>query len=177
MTTNTPAPLATAERLLYWVAGALAVVGGVAIFILMAITVVEVFSRYILNDPIFGIEDVSSMTLTIVVAGAVAFGAHHRAHVSVNVIKMVAGRTVTRITDVIARALGAAMVGVAAYALWDKGGCGLPCGSITNNLGIVHTPFYYVLAVAMASYALLLLVHLAIGLAHWSGEDPNEARD
>ncbi len=177
MSSTTPKTLIWAEKQLGRLAGLLAIVGGVSIVALMAITMIGVFWRYALNNPIFGIEDVSTMALTIVVAASVAYGAHHQSHVSVNIITMVAGRRVTRATDALARALGATMLGIASYALFTKGGCGLPCGAITNNLSIVHTPFYYVLAVAIGSYALLLLVHLLIGLAHWSGVDPNEDRD
>ncbi|MFV2002800.1 MAG: TRAP transporter small permease, partial [Paracoccaceae bacterium] len=144
---------------------------------LMLITMVGVFWRYVLNDPIFGIEDVSTMTLTVVVAASVAYGAHHRSHVSVNIITMIAGRNFTRISDLIVRILGVAMLGVASYALFFKGACGLPCGALTNNLSIVHTPFYYVLGVALGSYAALMLVQLMIGLAHWSDADPNELID
>lgn len=169
--------LAWADRQLGRFASGLAVAGGVALVALMLITVIAVFWRYALNDPIFGIEDVSTMTLTVVVAASVAYGAHHRAHVSVNVISMIFGRKVRRYTDLGARILGLGIVGTASYALFIKGGCGLPCGAITNNLTIVHTPFYYILSMAMGSYAALLGVQALTGLAHWSGTDPNEADD
>ena len=169
--------LTLTQKRLGHLAKLLAVVGGMAIVALMSITVVGVFWRYILNDPIFGIEDVSTMVLTVVVGAAVAYGAHHHAHVSVNIITSFFGRKVTRVTDLVARFLGLGIVSVAAYGLFTKGSCGLPCGAITNNLSIVHTPFYYFLGVGMTSYALLLLVHLLIGLMHWSGDDPNELKD
>ncbi len=177
MSEATPYALTWAEKQLGRLAGLFAIVGGIAIVGLMAITMVGVFWRYVLNDPIFGIEDVSTMVLTIVVAASVAYGAHHQSHVSVNIITMVAGRRVTRFTDILVRVLGVAMLTLASFALFKKGGCGLPCGDLTNNISIIHTPFYYVLAVAIGSYALLLLVHLLTGLAHWSGTDPNEAHD
>jgi TRAP-type C4-dicarboxylate transport system permease small subunit len=174
---TTPKALKWAEKQLGLLAGLFAISGGVVIAALMLITIIGVFWRYVLNNPIFGIEDVSTMALTIVVAASVAYGAHHHSHVSVNIITMVAGRKVTRITDVLARGLGFATLAVATYALFKKGGCGLPCGAITNNLSIVHSPYYYILAVAVGSYAALLLVHLLIGLVHWNGLDPNEALD
>lgn len=174
---DTPSWLVASERQLGRLAGLFAVVGGLAIFGLMAITVVGVFARYVMHDPIFGIGDLSMMTLTVVVAASVAYGAHNQAHVSVNVITWFASRTVTRVTDLVARLLGVAILIFASYGLFTKGSCGLPCGQITNNLSIVHTPFYYVLGLATASYAALLLVHLLVGLVHWSDYDPNEVAD
>lgn len=163
------------DRQLGRVSGLLGIMGGLAILALMLVTVAAVVWRYLLNDPIFGIQDLSSMALTVAVAGAIAFGARRGAHISVDVISFIGGRRLTRATDVLARALGAAMVGFASYALFVKGACGLPCGAITNNLSIVHTPFYYALGAAMACYALILAVQLAAGLAHWSDPvDPSE---
>ncbi len=172
-----PAPLQRFERLLEFVAQMFAVVGGVALVGLMGVTLVAVIWRYLLNDPIFGIEDISTMTLTVVVASAIAYGAFHQAHVSVNVVKFFFDRPTTRYTDLLFRLLGIAMLSVASYALVKKGQCGFECGSITNNLSIVHTPFYYVLAVAVAFYAVLLVQQLLLGLRHWSGDDPNEISD
>ena len=172
-----PNILARAELWHARATGVLAVLGGASVFFLVGVTMTAVFARYVLNDPIYGIEDLSSMGLTVVVAGAVAYGAGKGSHVSVNVIGMVAGRETTRYTDVLARLLGIGIVSVATYALFTKGSCGLACGDITNNLSILHRPFYYLLGVAMASYALLLFLQLLIGFAHWSGEDPNADAD
>lgn len=177
MSARTPQALIWAQAQLGRLAGLLAIFGGLAVVALMGITLVGVFWRYVLNDPIFGIEDVSTMALTVVVAASVAYGAHHNSHVSVNIITMVAGRRITRFTDLVVRVLGVAMLGVASYALFVKGSCGLPCGALTNNIGIVHTPFYYVLGLAVGSYGALMLVHLLIGLAHWGDADPNEVID
>ena len=177
MPEGVPASLAWIESQLGRLAGLFAMLGGIALGGLMLTTVVAVFWRYVLNDPIFGLEDVSTMALTVVVAAAVAFGAHHKAHVGINVIKFFAGRTTTRLTDLLARSVSFSIVGLSTYAVFTKGSCGLECGAITNNLSIVHTPFYYVLGFALLSYTLLLLVQLLMGLAYWNGEDPNEPVD
>lgn len=153
-----------------------AVAGGVALVALGAVTIISVFWRYVLNNPIFGIEDISSLCLSVVVATSVAYGARKGAHVSVDVVTMVGGKMLVRWTDAIARGLGCAMCAVAAYALFSKGSCGLPCGAITANLGIVHTPFYYVLGVALAGYAVTLAFELAVGLTEpGRGNDGREA--
>lgn len=169
--------IAAIDRALGLAAGALAVAAAGAVTVLVAVTVVSVFWRYFLNAPIQGVEDISSMALTVAVAGAVAWGARQNAHISVNVINFFWGRGLTRLTDVLARGLGVTIVGLAAWTLWDRGGCGLPCGQVTNTLGIAHPPFYKVLSLALASYGVLLAVQLVTGLVHWRGEDPNEVAD
>ncbi len=166
------------DRLLGLLVGLLAVLGSAAVLFLAAVTVVAVFWRYILNDPIFGIEDLSSMGLAVVVAGAIAYGATRGAHVSVNVLTYFVGRPVTRFTDAFTRLLGAAAVGFAAYALAVKGSCGFECGAFTANLFITHQPFYFLLSAAMAAYAILLILHFVRGLVHFGdAADPHEIRD
>ena len=146
---QTPAPLSRIEKGLGAIAGAFAVAGGLALLVLVVVTGVSVFYRYVLRAPIFGIEDISTMTLTVIVAASVAWAATHRGHVSVNVLSLVAGRNVTRITDLIARLVSFGILAFACYALFVKGACGMPCGAMTSNLGIIHTPFYYALGTAM----------------------------
>lgn len=173
----TPAPLRLMEKGLGILAGLFAVAGGLALLVLAVVTGVSVFYRYILRAPIFGIEDITTMTLTVIVAAAIAWAAVNRGHVSVNIMTMAAGRSVTRIADAIGRLVSCAMLAFASYALFVKGSCGMPCGAMTSNLSIIHTPFYYILGVAMGFYAVLLMTHFLIGLAHWQGSDPNEAMD
>ncbi len=151
-----------------------AVLGGVALAVLLGITVAEVFWRYVLNDSLLWIEDVSTMSLALVVAAAIAHGAREGSHVCVNLIGRFTGRRVTRMTDAVARLLGVAVTAIAAYALFVHGSCGLPCGAVTGSVSIPHPPFYYALGASVAIYGLLLASQLLLGLAAWNAEDPNE---
>jgi len=173
---ETPKVLIWADRQLGRLAGLFAGVGSIAILALMAITVIAVIWRYGLNHPIFGIEDLSVITLTLVAAAAVAYGGRSGAHVSVNVISNVFGRRMTRVSDLVMRTLTVAILALAVYGLFAKA-CGIEKACITGNFSIQHRPYFYVLGVAMALYGLHVLVQLLTGLAHWSGDDPNEAED
>ena len=165
------------DRQLGRLAGLFAICGALAITGLMAITVVAVFWRYGLNNPIFGIEDLSVITLTIVAAAAVAHGGRTGAHVSVNLIGYVFGRKVTRYTDAVMRVLTVAICALAVYALFTKA-CGMEKACITGNFSIIHRPYYYVLGLAMAIYCAQMLLHLIVGLIHWHDpRDPNEPED
>jgi len=169
--------LSRIDRQLGRLAGLFAVAGAFGIVVLLGVTVAAVFWRYVLNAPIFGIEDVSIVTLTVVAAGAVAYGGRKGAHVSINLITFSFGRRVTRITDALMRLAVAAVSFLAAYALVAKS-CGIEKACITSNLSIEHRPFFYVLAAAMAFYGLHMTVLLLAGLSEWrAARDPNEAAD
>jgi len=142
---------------------------------LVGLTVVAVFWRYLLNDPIFGITDISRMSLAVIVAGSLAYGARHGGFVHVDILMAVAGRKWTRFTDLFVRVAGIVIVGVATWALREEASCGFECGEFTDNLEILHPPFYWLLAIAMGVYCLMLICELVIGVAHFdAAEDPNE---
>lgn len=174
---NTSEILVKTEKGLRVIAGLFAILGGVALFTLAGITIVSVFFRYILRDPIFGIEDMSTMSMTLVVAASIVWAAANQGHVAVNVLPMAFGRNVSRWTDVAGRLVAFGILSVATYGLAVKGSCGLPCGAITSNLSIPHPPFYFVLSAAMGFAALWVLMQILIGLVHFNGEDPNEVTD
>ncbi|MYA10417.1 MAG: TRAP transporter small permease [Gemmatimonadetes bacterium] len=139
---------------------ACAVAGGGALLLLVGLTVAEVVARHLFRAPLQGVEDVASMALTVLVAAAVVCAAQSQAHVSVDLIGRVVGGVFNRVTDVLARLVGAIASGVAAYALLARGGCGIECAEVTGTMGIVHTPFYYALGVGMAMCSLLLVYQL-----------------
>ena len=154
-----------------WLSAALAVTGGVALFLLLGVTVVEVVARHLFGAPLLGAEDLTSMGLTVLVAAAVVCAAQEGTHVSVELIERFAGSGVTRVTDAVARILGAAAAAVAAVALFANGSCGIECGEITGTIAIVHTPFYYALGACMATYSLLLASPLFRGQAAREDDD------
>lgn len=138
-------------------AGLFAVAGGLGILVLLGVTVVAVFWRYALSAPIFGIEDVSIITLTVVAAGAVCFGGRKGAHVSIDLIDRFASTRVTRVTDTVMYLLASAICLLAVYALVSRA-CGIEKACITSNLAIEHRPFFWILAAAFMVYALQLAV-------------------
>lgn len=164
------------DKLLDSLSKLVAFVGAIGIVALMCITIVAVFWRYVMNDPIFGISDLSVLTLSVVAAASVCYGARHNSHVSVNVMSYFFGRKVTRITDIVMRLLTLGTLLLAGYALIDKA-CGFEKACMTDNLSIEHQPFFYVLSVSMLLYAAHVFWQLLVGIKHYNGTDPNEPSD
>lgn len=162
-----------ADRQLERLTGLFAIVGALGVTGLMAIILIAVIWRYGINNPIFGIGDMSTLVLSIVAAASVIYGARNNAHISIDLISRFFGRRITRYTDLVMRLLTLAILCLATYALITKA-CGFEKGCLTENLSIAHRPFYYLLAVSMGLYALHILVQLLQGLVHFKGDDPND---
>ena len=136
------------------------IIGALALTALTLTTVVSVAWRYFLDDPIFGVEDVSSISLAVFVAAAVATTAWERSHIAVDLLTNMMAPPLQRLAALTAALVGLGTVVLACYALISKGSCGQACGQFTANLSIPHMPFYFFFAAAFAFYAVLLALDL-----------------
>ena len=162
--------LQTCDKGADWVSALFFFVGSLATIALVAMTVVAVFFRYFLNDPIFGMDDLTIMTLSLAVAAAIVYGGKSGSHVHVDILSLLGGKKVTRYTDIVVKLLSIGIVAIAAYGLFKQGSCGTPCGYFTPNLTIPYMPFYFFLGTAMVVYALILILELLNGLVHFDAE-------
>ena len=160
------------NALLRRLTAAFAIAGGVALFLLLGVTVAEVVGRHLFGASLLGTEDLATMGLTVLVAAAVVCAAREGGHVSVDLIGRFAGSRVTAAVDVVARLLGTGVTALTALALFAKGGCGFECGEVTGTIAIVHTPFYYALGACMTTCSLLLASRLIRGGAACDDDDP-----
>ena len=158
------------EAAFVWLVRGFTLAGGVALVVMVATVGVAVVARYVLNEPIFGAEDISAMALVVVVASAIVYGAWDNAHIAVDAIENIVPRRATKVTDALAQLLGAATAATAAFALFRHGACGAACGATTPSLLLVHTPFYYALGAAFAAVAGLLSIRQAALWMHRSQE-------
>ena len=132
--------------------------GGAMVLGLTALTVVAVCFRYILNSPIFGVADIAQLFLLGAVTVSVAYSGRTGGQVAVELLGSAAGKSMLRWTDVIVKALGTAMMAVLAYQLYRNGFDAADYGEASDSLLIPFGPFYQILAVGMALYALVLLL-------------------
>lgn len=155
--------------------GWLARLGCLAVLALVVMTGVGVFFRYILRDPINSLGDIIGLTLSLCVACSLAYGGRRGAHVAVDVLNMVGGRTVTRWTDIIVRVLGIAIIVLLCRALINNGVNSMLYAFISSSLGISHEYSYYAMTIGFAAYGVVLLVELIVGLMNfWADVDPSE---
>ena len=153
LTNPTPPFIQRCDDIIARLAGGLAVIGGLGIVALICTIAVSVFWRYVLNNPIFGINDIATLTLILVAGAAVAYGARNGAHVSVDVISQFMGPKLSRLTDALMHLATFAIIALACYALFVKA-CGFEKACVTSDLSIEHRYFYYYLGLCLGVYAL-----------------------
>ena len=146
------------DAVLTWVA---LIGGGLTLAFMTLFSVWNVLiMRKALNSPIVGAEDLRILSLVVIVALAIPFGARSGAHIEIEVLDSSMSPGFARWSMVFVKLLGLALLIVMAQQLWHAGDGAVRFGETTQQLLISYQPFYYMLAVSVALYAVVLMLDI-----------------
>ncbi|WP_197432617.1 TRAP transporter small permease [Agrobacterium vitis] len=146
---------------------ALSVFAGISLLFMMATITIGVLTRYLMNMPITGVDEIVQMTGVGLIMLALPYATLHDAHVRVDIFDEWLGRKGRRIGDVLTRMLSGFVLMVLVSRAWDKMLDAHEFEDTTNMLGLPLWPFYGMLA---AGASLCLLVFAAEILLVISGK-------
>lgn len=146
------------DAVLTWVA---LIGGGLTLAFMTGFSVWNVLvMRKALNTPIVGAEDLLILSLVAIVALAIPFGARSGAHIEIEVLESHMSAGFARWSMVAVKMLGLALLIVMARQLWHAGDSAQRFGETTQQLLISYQPFYYLLAISVALYAVVLVLDI-----------------
>ena len=132
--------------------------GGVVLAALMAVIIVDVTGRYLLNWPLFGSLDLSTVLLVLVVACAVGYGGRTGAHVTADMVSTLVGPRFEFYSGVAVKIAATAVVSVWSWRLFVTGNVARRLGESTQLLNIPFEPVYKALSFGVGIYALVLAI-------------------
>lgn len=132
--------------------------GGVTLFLLMGLTVVAVVMRYIFNAPILGAQDVSELSLVLVVFLGLPYCGWTKGHVAVDLISTFVPAVKLRFTDAIMLFVSGVLFVYVSWQMWAQGVDALEYGDASNLVEIPYFPFFCVATLGTAAYAVVLFV-------------------
>lgn len=134
-----------------------AAIGVLGIFAEVAVILVDVIGRAF-GAPLFGSQDIITMTMVIVVFGGMALCDRVGGHISVDLLEAKFPRAANRIIDIAAALLGAVIFLFIAWAVWDSAKLSQMLNLSTNLLRLPKAWFQWALiGFALLSAAGLLL--------------------
>ncbi len=146
------------DRPLIWIS---LVFGGATLAFMTFFSVWNVLvMRKALNAPIVGAEDLLLLSLVVIVALSVPLGARTGAHIEIEVLESRMSAAFAKWSMVFVKLLGVALLATMAWRLWHAGQTAVKFGETTQQLLISYEPFYYMLAISVGVYALILLVDI-----------------
>lgn len=129
--------------------------GAMLAFMTIFGTVNVLVMRKMLNAPIRGAEDLMILSLVILVAIAIPFGGRVGAHIEIEILEAKMSKGFAQWSLFVVRLVCGALMLLMAYELVKAGQNATKFGETTQQLLISYEPFYYLLAVCVAIYALV----------------------
>ncbi|SFP18447.1 TRAP transporter small permease [Tranquillimonas alkanivorans] len=151
----------TADRLIHLAA----VIGAVALIVELGVILVDVVGRYF-GAPLTGAQDISTMTLAVLVFGAMALCDRTGGHISVDVFERRFPEWLNRAGDIVGAALGAAVFAGIAWTVWESAGLSQMLNLRTNIIDLPKWWFQWAVVVFSVITALgmvLRFVELCLG--------------
>ncbi len=153
-----PGLIALLDKVLTWVA---LICGGLTLTVMTVLSVFNVLiMRKALNSPILGAEDVMILLLVVIVALSVPLGARAGAHIEIEVLESRMSVGFAKWSMMAVKILGAALLIIMSWRLWHAGQSAVRFGETTQQLLISYEPFYYLLSLSMALYAVVLVLDI-----------------
>jgi TRAP-type C4-dicarboxylate transport system permease small subunit len=146
------------DRLLIWVS---LTCGGVALLFMTFYSVFNVLiMRKALNSPIQGAEDLLALSLVVIVALSIPFGARTGAHIEIEVLESRMSKAFAKWSMVFVKVLGICLLAIMSWRLWESGAKAVKFGETTQQLLISYEPFYYLLSIAVGLYTLVIVLDI-----------------
>jgi TRAP-type C4-dicarboxylate transport system permease small subunit len=145
-----------ADRLI----GLSAFFGAAGLIIEVGVILVDVVGRAF-NHPLYGSQDLITMTMVILVMGGMALCDREGGHIAVDVLERKYPDAMNRAIDILSALLGAVIFGFICWAVWDSAKLSVMLNLSTNLLELPKAHFQYALIALSALTALGLALRAA----------------
>lgn len=151
------------RRLLEWLCGTL---GAVALFAIMALTLVDVSGRKALSQSVPGSLEMTELLMVVVIFAGLPLVSLAGEHIVFDSLDSVLPRAVRRVQGVLVDlACTAGLLGLA-WVMWTKAGEMAGYGETTAQLKLAKAPFVYGMSVLCAVTAVVHLMLMRAPVAH-----------
>lgn len=136
--------------------------GGLTLVFMMVLSSLNVLvMRKLLNAPIQGVEDLMILSLVVLVAFAIPYGGRTGAHIEIEIFESRMSKGFALWSMLILRTVACGLMAIMTYQLIHAGQKATKYGETTQQLLISYEPFYYILAVSIGLYVLVLVSDVA----------------
>lgn len=134
-----------------------ATIGGIGLIFEVVLILVDVVLRFF-GAPLVGAQDLSQMTMTIVVFGGMALCDKLGGHVAVDIFETSFPRWLNYLTDIVSAFLGALIFACLAWTVYESSKISIMLHLATNIIGLPKNYFQWAVSTfsAITAFAMLL---------------------
>lgn len=146
------------DRLLTWAA---LLLGGITLIFMTGFSVWNVLiMRKLMNSPVTGAEDLLILSLVVIVALSIPLGARTGAHIEIEVLESSMSVAFAKWSMIVVKIACFFLLAIMSWRLWHAGDTAEKFGETTQQLLISYQPFYYLLSVSVAIYAVVVVLDI-----------------
>ena len=146
------------SRFLHWI-------GRFVLILMVLITVVDVFLRYVFNKPIVGSYELTEFMMAILVFGSVAYTMAVKGHVCVDLVISRFSERTQALLECITSLLAFVLFGIATWRNVIHAGTAMNRNDVSAELFIPISPFILFVAIGIAVLTLVLFVQFIQSLS------------
>ena len=135
----------------------MAIVGGLVLVGLVALTFYDVILRYLFSAPLRGRQDIVEMGMVLTLMLAAPYTWRVSGHISVDLYENIPSRPLEVLRKLIVRLLVAAVFGLIAWRAVEAGEDAALFNEATNMILIPHLPFVRLIMAVAALHAVILI--------------------
>ncbi len=135
----------------------LGAIGAVLLFLMMTLTFVDVWGRYIFNSPVPGGFEITELMMAALIFAGLPLVTLHDEQISVDLIDQFMPKSLLRWRDALVGILSSVMVAVLSHRMWIKAQEQVNYGDETAALNIPVAPVTYFMSVATALTCVLMI--------------------
>ncbi|WP_290890018.1 TRAP transporter small permease [Hoeflea sp.] len=143
-----------------WTVRVLTLASSLALGVLLLMTFAGVVMRYFFNAPILGNNEIIELASVVVVMLAMPSAAQKNMHIRVDVFDGPIGAFGRFAGDILTRGISIYLLALLGWRAWGKLADAAEYGDVTNMLSIPLWPFYGLLVLGAALYAIVLAIQL-----------------
>jgi TRAP-type C4-dicarboxylate transport system permease small subunit len=156
---------------MYKASSVVSVISIVGYAIILLLTVVDVLLTKVVNSPILGAYEIVERLMLCSVFASFAYAQSKKAHINVPILIERFPRTLRLLSLFVTSVLSIGVTFYAAYAAYVQATISIKTATATGMLHLPLYPYYFVECVAMAFFAIILIVDIYfIVAALWNDE-------
>jgi len=121
-------------------------IGCLALFLMMGLTVVDVFKRHILNTPILGSFEITRYLIVILIFAFIGYAQAQKAHVNVDIFVNMFSKKAQSFIDLFNYSVSIILMILVTWKGYEKAMESMATGDSPMNLPIPEHPFVFFLA-------------------------------
>jgi TRAP-type transport system small permease protein len=130
------------------------------LFLLMAMTCVDVIGRYFFNAPLDGATELTQLMMGVIVFAVLPTVSFREDHVSVDLMDIWFPDRLINSRQLVINAIAAFAMGVVAWRVWFVAERTVEYGDATEFLGIPYAPIYFFIAVMCGFTAIAIAFNI-----------------